>query len=320
MKTHIRSAGTAILSGLLVIFVYVFVSSITDTEKTSFIATWICSSIVVTYLSCKYPETKWYLAAIVCFPLLFFLIIIYHGAYLIYYLKNISICLLIAYSGTIIGVWLSSERKKGLSRILKIWLVIIPVSLIIFLTFISIREDAKLNKSLVADLETIFMDDQKYRNQNQVIEWSEGDIKSLTRKINETDSINLIKVTNIIDKYGWPGEDIIGRQGNSALWAVIQHSSTEIQEKYLPVMREAVINGNARASQLALLEDRILINNEKEQIYGTQIRIDSTGKKEFFPIEDERNVNKRRLSVGLEPIQWYAKSIGFKYRLPKTER
>jgi hypothetical protein len=320
MKPYIRPTVIAFLTSLLVILVFLVVSSVTKSEKTSFIATWICSSVIVTRLAFRFPETKWYTAAIVSVPLLLFLIIIYQGEFLLYYLRNTFFCLLIAYSGTAIGVWLSSERKHGLSKALKIWLLIIPVSLVIFLIAFSIKEDAKLNKPLIAVLDTIFLEDQKYRMRTTEIEKYNGDIKGLLKKMNQTDSINLSKVANIIDKYGWPGEDIIGRQGSSTLWAVIQHSSIENQLKYLPLMREAVNRGNARTTQLALLEDRILTNQGKEQIYGTQVRTDSLGKTEFFPIKDERNVNKRRFSVGLGPLQWYAKSIGFEYRFTKSKK
>lgn len=76
-------------------------------------------------------------------------------------------------------------------------------------------------------------------------------------------------------------------------------------------MREAVKNGKARPYNLALLEDRILITQGKKQIYGSQVRQnETTGKNEFFPIDDEINVNKRRASVGLDSIEEYAKECG----------
>jgi hypothetical protein len=36
----------------------------------------------------------------------------------------------------------------------------------------------------------------------------------------------------------------------------------------------------------------------------------------FHPIDDELNVNERRASMGLEPLEEYAKRFGFIYRLP----
>ena len=85
-------------------------------------------------------------------------------------------------------------------------------------------------------------------------------------------------------------------------------------------MRAAVKKGNARAQELALLEDRVLTNQGKKQIYGSQVKIDSTGKYLFFPIADEANVNKRRIKVGLGPLEDYAKYFGLEYVLPSKKK
>ncbi len=47
---------------------------------------------------------------------------------------------------------------------------------------------------------------------------------------------------------------------------------------------------------------------------------EKTGKYEFYPIEREANVDKRRASVGLEPLEQYAKYFGVDYILPKTKK
>jgi hypothetical protein len=130
-----------------------------------------------------------------------------------------------------------------------------------------------------------------------------------------------VKVKNIIDTYGWLGPDEIGEQGALTIFLVIQHSDSLTQVTYLPALRQAVKKGKAQPQSLALLEDRSLINQGKEQIYGSQVRRnEQTGKNEFFPIRDEANVNKRRASVGLQPLEEYAKFFGFEYVLPKSNK
>lgn len=76
-----------------------------------------------------------------------------------------------------------------------------------------------------------------------------------------------------------------------------------------------------RAPQsLPLLEDRVLTKQHKPQSYGSQLtRSSSTGTIEFFPIEDEANVNKRRAAVGLEPLEDYAKRFRLDYKLPVSQ-
>jgi hypothetical protein len=45
--------------------------------------------------------------------------------------------------------------------------------------------------------------------------------------------------------------------GNCALFFVIRHPDLKAQEKYLPMMRQAVKDGKANGSQLAMLEDTV---------------------------------------------------------------
>src|SRR5689334_21430949 len=100
------------------------------------------------------------------------------------------------------------------------------------------------NDTLSKQLETIYNDDQTSRDQLESVQkkfsWGSKEMKAVMQTMNEKDSINEIKVTAILDKYGWLGTDIIGITGNDALFLVIQHAGLSTQEKYLPMMREAV--------------------------------------------------------------------------------
>lgn len=174
------------------------------------------------------------------------------------------------------------------------------------------------NKVLIAMLDSILSDDQKYRllleKANKKFDYDSKEVQEIVEIIQNKDKVNLIKVKGILDQYGWLGADVIGENGNEALFLTIQHSDQSTQKKYLPMMREAVKKGKAQGSALALLEDRVAIGQGKKQIYGSQI-IGYYGKYRFSPIEDEINVNKRRASVGLEPIEDYAKNFGFVYKM-----
>jgi len=177
------------------------------------------------------------------------------------------------------------------------------------------KEEANFDKSLVAILDTIYQKDQQYRKQIDEIEkkygWESNEMKAHWKIIQEKDSINLIKVRKILDERGWLGPSVIGGQGNSTLFLVIQHSDLQTQEKYLPMMREAVKKGNANPSSLALLEDRVALGNGKRQIYGSQIgRNEQTKAYYVLPLEDPDNVDKRREEVGLEPLQNYISHWG----------
>jgi hypothetical protein len=154
-----------------------------------------------------------------------------------------------------------------------------------------IKEEKNYNMPLVQILDMVFKDDQESRIKTKVIQSVYGadskEMKAHRRVIIEKDSINLIKVTAILDQPGWLGPSVIGNQGNSALFLVVQHSPIDVQLKYLPMMREAVQNGNARASSLALLEDRLGLRQGKKQIYGSQITNDPISGKDYVkPLEE----------------------------------
>ena len=124
------------------------------------------------------------------------------------------------------------------------------------------------------------------------------------------DSVNLLKIQKILDQYGWVGFDQVGRTGAMTIFLVIQHSSLPVQQKYLPMMREAVAKKQAVAGNLALLEDRVAISEGRKQVYGSQLQTDKvTGKNFLSPLEDPDHVDERRAAVGLGPLAEYLKQF-----------
>ena len=168
------------------------------------------------------------------------------------------------------------------------------------------------NWKIISILDSVFVNDQEYRLEIPKISSAYGynsdNMKNLFRKMTIIDSINLIKVEAILQNYGWLGPDIIGNQGVTTLFLVIQHSPLEIQQKYFPIMKEAAKNGNLENSELALLEDRMALGKGNCQIYGSQIGYNKKGKKYYIlPLIDPENVDLRRSEVGLNTISEYVK-------------
>lgn len=179
--------------------------------------------------------------------------------------------------------------------------------------------------SLIKELFIIDEEDQKHRNRiGEVEEKYGGDSKemgSLFAEMKKADSINLVKVSAILSKYGWLGLSDIGSQGNTTLFMVIQHSDLKTQEKYLPMMREAVQIGNARAANLALLEDRVALRQGKKQIYGSQVSRNMKTNTSFLaPLADPENVDKRRAKVGLPPLAEYLSLMDLKWDLEQYKK
>ncbi|WP_395053140.1 DUF6624 domain-containing protein [Flavobacterium sp.] len=192
--------------------------------------------------------------------------------------------------------------------------------------------EANYDKPLQKELLEIYKDDQVERlllnSADKKGVYYGKKIDSLWKIIKFKDSINLIKIIKILDTKGWVGKDKIGQQANSTLFLVIQHSDLAIQQKYLPMMKEAVKKGNADASSLALLEDRIALREGRKQIYGSQIGTNlKTNTQYVLPLEDPDNVNKRREEVGLDSIEEYIKNWNltwnveqYKKDLPELEK
>lgn len=191
--------------------------------------------------------------------------------------------------------------------------------------------EANYDQPLRRELLAILTDDQTIRNQyiaaTKKLGYSHSTVDSLGKIMLYKDSVNLIKVTKILDEKGWLGKDKVGEQANQALFLVVQHADLKTQEKYLPMMREAVKKGNATGSSLALLEDRVALRQGKKQIYGSQIyRNEQTNKHYVAALEDPDNVDKRRTEVGLGLIADYVKQWDivwnvedYKKQLPEYE-
>jgi hypothetical protein len=136
------------------------------------------------------------------------------------------------------------------------------------------------------------------------------------------DSINLEKIEQIIAKYGYPGKTMVGERENTAVFYVIQHSNKI--PKYYHLIEKAGESGELPFKYTAMMLDRKLTGEGKEQIYGTQVYMQmiknpKTGKKEPFeyvmPIKDPKNVNKRRKKAGFDTtVEANALRLGVVYK------
>lgn len=192
------------------------------------------------------------------------------------------------------------------------------------------RAERGQNKELVARLKSVHEDDQKYRRQVDSVEERYGrdapEAKAVWAKMRLQDSLNELIVIDIIEKHGWPSPTLVGDIGANAVFLVVQHARPEIQQKYLPLMREAVARGEARPSSIALLEDRVALGLGKKQIYGSQVVFGAKGPY-VATLEDPDHVDERRASMRLWPLAGYLKGFGldwdveaYKRQLPELEK
>lgn len=123
------------------------------------------------------------------------------------------------------------------------------------------------------------------------------------------DKLNTAWIEEVIEKRGWPGHAMVGRDGAQAAWLLVQHApDPAFQRRCLGLLTEAYEKGDASADQIAYLTDRVLVGEGKPQLYGTQFRT-VRGRLEPYPIENAPEVDQRRANMGLGPLATYAQEL-----------
>ena len=121
----------------------------------------------------------------------------------------------------------------------------------------------------------------------------------------DVDRQNLATVLSLVEQCGMPmGPDDTNRM-MSTVWLVIQHGPSRYQKQYLPQLKEAARQGALSASNIALMEDRVLLNDDQPQIYGSQVTSGPDGKYVLHELADPQYVDQRRATVGLGPLRDY---------------
>ncbi|MCI4650406.1 DUF6624 domain-containing protein [Phaeodactylibacter sp.] len=125
----------------------------------------------------------------------------------------------------------------------------------------------------------------------------------------KVDAENREALKAIIEAHGFPTAELVGEEGMHAVFILIQHADRdpEWQKAQLPYIEAAVKNGGLDGQDYAYLYDRIQVNAEKPQRYGTQFsKVDPATKTiELAAVEDPDNLNQRRMEVGMMPIEAY---------------
>jgi hypothetical protein len=207
---------------------------------------------------------------------------------------------------------------------------------LISLSFSSIiYGQTEINSKLKKELDSIYGVDQKYRELlfSDILKTKADSVAAsysiattdlstyLMSNMMKADSSNLARTEQILNQYGYPGKSLVGIPTNEAAFYVIQHS--EKIDQYLPIVKKAADQKELPFKLYAMMLDRSMMNEGKEQIYGTQatgfeVFNPQTGKKEFkmiiWPIQNAPTVNERRKKAGFDQtVEENAKRLGTNY-------
>ena len=145
-------------------------------------------------------------------------------------------------------------------------------------------------------LSKVYESNQRTRKPNEFIKYAKEEHR------------NKELVISIIEKCGMPTLKEVSQKQMTAIWLVLQHSAYKHMKKYFPQIEEAVKNGDLSKQQYALMKDRILMDEGKPQIYGSQIK---NGK--LYKLENPETVNERRKEMGMKTIENYLKHFNIEF-------
>ncbi len=219
---------------------------------------------------------------------------------------------------------------------------LITTTLLFICAFAFAQAQTKINLPLKHELDSMYVLDQHYRELTS-IKLNSNKVDSLTKLygVNKTDltnhiwklqteadSSNVRRVEAIIKQYGYPGKTLVGEPTNEAAFFVLQHST--IIDKYLSLIENAAKEKQLPFRLYAMMKDRSLMYNNKEQIWGTQAKGMNVVNKEiskprwtFFiwPVIAPANVNQRRKEAGFpDTAEENAKRMGITYKVYTLEQ
>lgn len=190
------------------------------------------------------------------------------------------------------------------------------------INYLYILKHPDVDTSVTFKLRELYWLDQRIRKNLMKLGEQYGyrsiELDSIKIEMHRIDSNNRRELIAIIQNNGWPTRENVDFDGMLAVFTIVQHAPLNFQKEYLPFVEESVKNGDISSLAFVYFLDKMRVKENKKQLYGTQLRLKEKQDSvyELFPVEDEENLNKRRLEVGLEPIEDYLKKKGIEYKVP----
>lgn len=149
------------------------------------------------------------------------------------------------------------------------------------------------NPKLLKILDSLEYKDQYYRKKYE----------NLPKAQKKIDSLNLIVVLDLYEKYGYLNRKIVGPKYEGHMFFIIQHSNLLTMEKFLPIIYNEIKMGRLSVTLYPLLHDRINMLKGKPQEFGTQSTMnEKTGKFELYRTIEMDKVNINRNKYGLKSL------------------
>ncbi len=121
----------------------------------------------------------------------------------------------------------------------------------------------------------------------------------------DLDRRHALRLSEIIAQIGWPSVSKVGAKASRWAWLLAQHADHDLafQKDCLERMKSEP-EGEVDRGNIAYLEDRIAVSENRPQPYGTQFRGDRP-----HPILEPENLELRRKSMGLGSFEEYEQQM-----------
>lgn len=168
----------------------------------------------------------------------------------------------------------------------------------------------EVNKKLRDKILKMFQNDQKLR----ILAINDSKNKKLSYKVYECDQKNLPIIKNIVEDFGWPTFDLVGKKASNSFWILVQHADSDLhfQKKCLILLTKAARNNQAKPSNVAYLTDRIRAAEGKKIKFGTQYTI-KNGQPVIKPVINRKKLVELRKKYSMESLEKQTRRIKREY-------
>ncbi len=165
--------------------------------------------------------------------------------------------------------------------------------------FCKYNQDMKI---LTKKIKTLILEDQ-----NQIKLFRQGSISQSdwVKKSKEMTSA----FHDLINKHGFPYKNLVPKNAYRSGITLSLHSDLRVLKYIFSTYVKNVSPKQIDPEHKAMVIDKIRILSHKLQLYGTQYKINKNKKVELLPVENKKNLEKRRKEAGLQPLDEYLKLI-----------
>jgi hypothetical protein len=164
--------------------------------------------------------------------------------------------------------------------------------------------DVEFNEEVRSEL--VWMAETDASLRERVVRAETPDMEDM-RKLQEGEIEQSARLREILEEHGWPGADMVGKDGALAAWTLLKHGDVELKELGINLIEESAEPGVA-LSEIATMTDVVLVGQERPQLYGTQFTM-VHGKLIQEPVDNRDSVAVRRARVGMPPLDEYVQLL-----------